>query len=100
MELNSFNLAAFNQEVRQQLPGIASDVEGKDECAASLGARLGSEPTRDCADAGNLPSDGAQSNAVEIHRGSGTPPGRESRTLPATDPGAFQHLQGESRESP
>jgi ParB/RepB/Spo0J family partition protein len=62
--------------------------------------RPGSEPTRDCADVEHLPSDGAQSSAIELHRGPGTPPGRESRTLPATDPGAFQHLQGESRESP
>src|ERR1035437_8932026 len=62
--------------------------------------RPGSEPTRDRADVGYLPSDGAQSRAIELHRGSGDSAGRESRTLPATDPGAFQHLQGESRASP
>ena len=62
--------------------------------------RPGSEPTRDRADVGHLPSDGAQSRAIELHRGSGDSAGRESRTLPATDPGAFQHLQGESRASP
>jgi hypothetical protein len=60
----------------------------------------GSEPTPDCADVGSLPSDGAQSGPLEIHRGAGTPPSRESRALPATDPGAFQQLQGESRASP
>ena len=62
--------------------------------------RPGSEQTRDRADVGNLPSDGAQGGAIELHRGSGDSAGRESRTLPATDPGAFQRLQGESRASP
>jgi ParB family transcriptional regulator, chromosome partitioning protein len=62
--------------------------------------RPGSEQTRDRADVGNLPSDGAQSGAIELHRGPGDRAGRESRTLPATDPGAFQRLQGESRASP
>jgi ParB/RepB/Spo0J family partition protein len=60
----------------------------------------GSEPTRDRADVGNLPSDGAQSRALELDRGPGDIAGRESRTLPATDFGAFQYLQGESRASP
>jgi ParB/RepB/Spo0J family partition protein len=62
--------------------------------------RPGSEQTRDRADVGNLPSDGAQSRAIELHRDPGDSAGRESRTLPATDPGAFQRLQGESRASP
>jgi ParB family chromosome partitioning protein len=62
--------------------------------------RPGGEQARDRADVGNLPSDGAQGGAIELHRGSGDRAGRESRTLPATDPGAFQHLQGESRASP
>jgi len=62
--------------------------------------RPGGEQTRDRADVGNLSSDGAQGGAIELHQGSGDRAGRESRTLPATDPGAFQHLQGESRASP
>jgi ParB/RepB/Spo0J family partition protein len=62
--------------------------------------RPGSEPTRDRADVGNLPSDAAQSRALELDRGPGDIAGRESRTLPATDLGAFQYLQGESRASP
>jgi ParB family chromosome partitioning protein len=62
--------------------------------------RPGREPTRDRADVGNLPSHGAQSSAIERDRGPGDTAGRESRTLPATDPGAFQRLQGESRASP
>jgi len=62
--------------------------------------RPGSEPTRDRADVGNLPLDGAQGSAIELDRCPGDTAGRESRTLPAADPGAFQRLQGESRASP
>ena len=62
--------------------------------------RPGSEPTRDRADVGNLPSVGAQSSAIQLDHGPRDRAGRESRTLPATDPGAFQYLQGESRASP
>jgi ParB/RepB/Spo0J family partition protein len=60
----------------------------------------GCEQTRDRADVGNLPSDGAQGSAIKLDRCPGDSAGRESRTLPATDPGAFQRLQGESRASP
>ncbi len=62
--------------------------------------RPGSEQTRDRADVGNLPSDRAPSRSLELHSGTGTPPGRESRALPATDPGAFARLQGESGAGP
>jgi ParB/RepB/Spo0J family partition protein len=59
-----------------------------------------SEQAGDRADAGNLPRGGAQSPPLELHRGAGTTPSRESRTSPATDPGAFRAVQGESRASP
>ena len=36
----------------------------------------------------------------QVHPGAGVTPGREGRTLPAADPGAFRQLQGESRASP
>jgi ParB/RepB/Spo0J family partition protein len=62
--------------------------------------RPGSEQTRDRADAGNLPSECAQSGALELHRGPGDSAGGESLALPLPDPGAFVHLQGESRASP
>lgn len=62
--------------------------------------RTASEQTRDRAGVGNLPRGRTQNPALELHRRAGTEPSRESRTLPATDPGAFQHLQGESRASP
>ena len=60
----------------------------------------GSEQTRDRAGVGDLPRGGAQSAALAIHAGAGVAPAGESRTLPAADPGAFGHLQGESRASP
>jgi len=60
----------------------------------------GREQTRDRAGAEDLAGSSSPSPAIEIHRGAGTAPGREGRTLPATDPGAFQRLQGESRASP
>jgi ParB family chromosome partitioning protein len=63
-------------------------------------AHAGSGETRDCAGAENLPWGGAQSPALELHRRTGDESAPESRTLPATDPGAFRPLQGESRASP
>lgn len=56
--------------------------------------------TRDRAGDGNLPWGGAQSPALELHRGAGVDASGESRTLSATDPGAFRPVQGESRASP
>jgi len=63
-------------------------------------AHQGGGQTGDCTGAGNLPSDGAQGAAVESRRGAGDSAERESRTVPATHPGAYQQLQGESRASP
>jgi ParB/RepB/Spo0J family partition protein len=63
-------------------------------------ASAGSEQTRDRAGAGDLPRGGTQSPPREFHRGARTAPGREGRTLPATDPGTLRQVQGESRASP
>jgi ParB/RepB/Spo0J family partition protein len=60
----------------------------------------GSEQTPDGAGAEHLAPGGAPSPALEFPPGAGTAPCRESRTLPATDPGAVRHLQGESGASP
>jgi ParB/RepB/Spo0J family partition protein len=60
----------------------------------------GSEQTRDCAGAGDLARGSAQSSAIQLDCPTGTAPSREGRTLPATDPGAFRQVQGESRASP
>jgi ParB family chromosome partitioning protein len=63
-------------------------------------ARSGSEQARDRAGAGNLPRGGTQSPALELHHSAGVATSGESRALPATDPGAFRPVQGESRASP
>jgi len=62
--------------------------------------RAGSEQARDCPRVATLAPDRAQSPALELHPRAENPTGGESRTLPATDPRAFQRLQGESRASP
>jgi len=58
------------------------------------------EQTGDRTGDGNLPRSGTQSPAVELHRRAGVTASGESRALPATDPGAFRPVQGESRASP
>jgi ParB/RepB/Spo0J family partition protein len=63
------------------------------ECAAS-------EQTRDRAGAGDLPRGRTQSPALELHHSAGVAASGKSRALPATDPGAFRQVQGESRASP
>jgi ParB family transcriptional regulator, chromosome partitioning protein len=63
-------------------------------------ARAGSGETRDSAGAGRFPRGGTPSPAFELQHRAGTAAPGESRTLPATDPGAFRSLQGESRASP
>jgi len=63
------------------------------ECAAS-------EQTRDRAGAGDLPRGRTQSPALELHHGAGVAASGEGRTSPATDPGAFRPVPGESRASP
>lgn len=60
----------------------------------------GSEQASDRAGAEHLAPGGAPRPAPEFHRGAGTAPPREGRTLPATDPGAVRQLQGESGASP
>jgi hypothetical protein len=55
---------------------------------------------RDRADLEGLAGDGAPGGSLELGGGAGTRPPRESRALPATDPRAFEHLQGEPRAGP
>jgi hypothetical protein len=59
-----------------------------------------SEQTRDRAGAGDLARGGTQSPALELHHRAGVTASGESRTPPATDPGAFRPVPGESRASP
>jgi ParB/RepB/Spo0J family partition protein len=75
-------------------------VEPKSTHSNSGTARPGSAHPPDCAAAGNLPSDGAKSPAVEVCQRAGDRARRESRTLPAADPGTVTHLQRESRAGP
>ena len=62
----------------------------------SRDAYAGSSETRDRAGAGDFPCGRTQSPALEFHPGARVAPSRESRTLPATDPGAFRQVPGES----
>jgi len=59
-----------------------------------------SEQTGDRAGAGDLPRGRTQSPALELHHGTGVAASGEGRTSPATDPGAFRPVPGESRASP
>jgi ParB family chromosome partitioning protein len=62
--------------------------------------REGSEQTGDRARPAAVAPERAQSLEFELPQRSGNPAAGESRTLPATDPRPFDHLQGESRASP
>jgi ParB family chromosome partitioning protein len=73
-------------------PGATHHDSGT-ECAAS-------GQTRDRAGVGDLPGGRTQSPALELHHRAGVAASGESRALPATDPGAFRPVQGESCASP
>jgi ParB/RepB/Spo0J family partition protein len=80
----------------EQTPHVEPSATHHDcgtECKAS-------EQTRDRAGAGDLPRGCTQSPALELHHRAGVAASGESRTPPATDPGAFRPVQGESRASP
>ncbi len=80
-------------EKRPHVEPSATHHDSGTECEAR-------EQTRDRAGDGDLPRGGTQSPALELHRRAGVAASGESRTLPATDPGAFRPVQGESRASP
>jgi ParB family transcriptional regulator, chromosome partitioning protein len=87
--------------------GEALQAEKEERCVESVTTGgdcgtggAGSEQARDRAGVADLARGGTPSVALAIHPGAGVAPGREGRTIPATDPGAFRHLQGESRASP
>jgi ParB/RepB/Spo0J family partition protein len=73
-------------------PGATHHDSGT-ACAAS-------GQTRDRAGAGDLPRGRTPSPALELHHRAGVAASGEGRTPPATDPGAFRPVQGESRASP
>jgi ParB family chromosome partitioning protein len=71
----------------------ATHYDSGTECAAS-------EQTGDRSSAGDLSRSSAQSSSFELHHSAGAAASGKSRALPATDPGAFRPVQGESRASP
>jgi ParB/RepB/Spo0J family partition protein len=80
-------------EKKPHVEPSATHHDSGTECEAS-------KQTGDRASDGNLARGCAQSPPLELQRGAGTAPNRESRTSPPTDPGAFRAVQGESRASP
>jgi ParB/RepB/Spo0J family partition protein len=111
MELDQQQCQAARQQIariekqlqrieRNLLPEQEPHVEPSATHHDSGTACAESEQTRDRAGAGNLPRGRTQSPALELHRSAGDPASGESRTLPATDPGAFRPVPGESRASP
>jgi ParB family transcriptional regulator, chromosome partitioning protein len=73
-------------------PGT-TDHDSGTECAAR-------EQTRDRTGTGSLPRGRAQSSTIQLDNPAGTASNREGGALPATDPGAFRQVPGESRASP
>ena len=80
-------------EKKPHVEPSATHHDSGTECAAS-------EQTGDRAGAGDLPRGRAQSPALQLDHRAGTESSPESRTAPATDPGAFRPMPGESRASP
>jgi ParB/RepB/Spo0J family partition protein len=80
-------------EKKPHVEPSATHHDSGTECAAG-------EQTRDRAGAGSLPRGSAQSAAIQHDGCAGTAPPREGGALPATDPGAFRQVPGESRASP
>jgi ParB family chromosome partitioning protein len=97
MERIQSQLRRIDEEI---LPEEKPHVEpsATDHDSGTTGA--GSEHTRDRAAAGNLARGGAQSAASQLDGSAGTASPREGGALPATDPGAFRQVPGESRASP
>jgi ParB family chromosome partitioning protein len=80
-------------EKKPHVEPSAAHHDSGTECEAS-------EQTRDRTGDGNLPRGGTQSPALELHCSAGIAASGEGRASPATDPGAFRPVQGESRASP
>jgi ParB family transcriptional regulator, chromosome partitioning protein len=111
VELDHQQCAAARQQIEQiekqlqrieekLIPEQTPHVEPSTTHHDSGAAHAGSSETRDRAGDGDFPCGGAPGPAVELGRHAGTAAAGESRTVPATDPGALRDLQGESRASP
>jgi ParB/RepB/Spo0J family partition protein len=96
------------ERIQNQLHRIDEEIQPEKEPHVEPSAthydsgteHAGSEQTRDRAGAGNLARGGTQSAALQLHHPAGTASHREGGALPATDPGAFRQVPGESRASP
>jgi ParB/RepB/Spo0J family partition protein len=88
------------QRIEEKLLAEQTHVEPSTTHDDSGTAHAGSGKARDRAGARDFPRGSAQSPALELLRRTGAATPGESRTLPATDPGAFRELPGESRASP
>ena len=94
--------------VRQQLNHLSEQIHKEQEQYVEPSTtshdsgteHAGSNQTRDRADPEHLAPDGAQSPSREIRGRAGEPSAGESRTVPPTDPGAFERLQGEFGAGP
>jgi ParB/RepB/Spo0J family partition protein len=111
LELDQQQRAAARQQIERiekqlqrindkLVPEQTPDVEPSTTHHDSAVAHTGGSETRDRTGAGDFPCGRTQSPALELYGPAGNTASRESRTSPATDPGAFRHLQGESRASP
>ena len=90
-------LHRIDEEIQpERRPHVESGAAHRDsgtECTTG-------EQTRDRASAGNLARGSTQSSAIQLDSPAGTAPRREGGALPATDPGSFRPVPGESRASP
>jgi ParB family chromosome partitioning protein len=99
------NIAGARRELDRLAAGIGKEPEAKRAEPSATNhdsgtEREGSDQARDRARIEAIAIDRAQGPTIELHQCAGNPTGGESRTLPATDPGSFDFLQGESRASP
>ena len=81
--------------VEEQAPHVEPSATQHDSGTQSTRDRH----ARDRSSAAGFTGSGAQGTALEVDRGSGTEPARESRTLPPADSGTLQQLQGKSHAS-
>jgi ParB family chromosome partitioning protein len=89
------------QRIDEKLPpGKETHVEPGATYHDSGTACAASGQTRDRTSVGDLPRGRTPSPALELHHRARVAAPGESRALPATDPGAFRPVQGESGASP
>ncbi len=92
-ELNRISDRIEKQQEPKHADSGATQRDSGDERAAN-------QPARDIAHTAAVTPDHPPSAAFKVHAGAGDPAAGEGRTIPATDPRSFSHLQRESRASP